>query len=161
MPGSDEEEKMLGRYRIVRTIGQGSYGKVKLGQNIETGEEVAVKKLLKEELRKRGGNERLKREVRMLKLINHPNVVKLVDVADTVSSIFLIMEHAAGGELFDYIIARKVTERDARRLFRQLLSAITYCHTNFIVHRDLKPENLLLDNQKNLKIIGLIFIYLF
>jgi len=97
----------------------------------------------------------------MLKLINHPNVVKLVDVADTVSSIFLIMEHAAGGELFDYIIARKVTERDARRLFRQLLSAITYCHTNFIVHRDLKPENLLLDNQKNLKIIGLIFIYLF
>ena len=98
---------------------------------------------------------RVKREIRILKLLNHPNIVRLFDVAETDKEIILTMEYAGGGELFDYIVAHsRLKEREARRIFRQILSAIAYCHENCIIHRDLKPENILLDNDRNVKVIG-------
>ena len=118
--------------------------------------QVALKFLSKENLLKRQTRMvRVKREIRILKLLNHPNIVRLFDVAETDKEIILTMEYAGGGELFDYIVAHsRLKEREARRIFRQILSAIAYCHENCIIHRDLKPENILLDNDRNVKVIG-------
>ena len=147
--------EQIGPYRIERTLGQGSFGEVKLGRNIHTHQEVAIKVIEKEKIKTKEQMGRLKREVRMLKLLHHPHIVQLYDVVDNERFIYLTMELANGGEVFDYIVAHgKLREREARRLFRQILSAIAYCHANFIVHRDIKPENLLLDRDHNVKIIG-------
>lgn len=97
---------------------------------------------------------RLQREIRFLKLLHHPHIVKVYDVIETAEHIYIIMEYAAGGELFDYIVAHKrVKEKEARSFFRMVLSAVDYCHKNAVIHRDLKPENLLLDERKWIKII--------
>ena len=105
---------------------------------------------------------RIKREVRLLKLLHHPNIVKLHEVAETNQEIILTMEHADGGELFDYIVTQgRVKEREARRIFRQIVSAVDYCHSNCIIHRDLKPENVLLDKERNVKIIDFGFANMF
>ena len=118
--------------------------------------QVALKFLSKENLLKRQTRMvRVKREIRILKLLHHPNIVHLYDVAETEKEIILTMEYAGGGELFDYIVAHsRLKEKEARRIFRQVLSAVAYCHENCIIHRDLKPENILLDNDRNVKIIG-------
>ena len=96
---------------------------------------------------------RIKREARIMKLLHHPHVVRLLDVFEEDKEIVLVMEYVPGGELFDHIVAQgKLRENDARRIFRHLISAIDYCHQNCIVHRDLKPENLLLDSEGKLKV---------
>jgi serine/threonine protein kinase len=148
--------EQIGPYRIERTLGEGSYGQVKLGRNLQNGgQEVAIKVIEKEKIKTVQQMERLKREVRMLKLLSHPHIVQLFDVVDAERVIYLTMEVAQGGEVFDYIVAHgRLREKEARRLFRQIISAIAYCHSNFIVHRDIKPENLLLDANRNVKIIG-------
>jgi MAP/microtubule affinity-regulating kinase len=94
------------------------------------------------------------REICILKLLKHPNIVQLFEVIeDDGGRIFLVLELVAGGELFDYIVARgRVKEKEARKFFRQIISGVEYCHANLVVHRDLKPENLLLDNDGNVKI---------
>ncbi|KAJ3001742.1 hypothetical protein HKX48_002725, partial [Thoreauomyces humboldtii] len=97
-----------------------------------------------------------------MRLLHHPNITRLFDVVETEHQIVLTMEHVEGGELFDYIVAQKrLKDRVARRLFRQIISALEYCHRSSIIHRDLKPENLLLDNEKNIKIIDFGFVKLF
>lgn len=97
---------------------------------------------------------RLQREIRFLKLLYHPHIIKVYDVVETLDSIYIMMEYANGGELFDYIVAnKKVKDPEAKDFFRQVLSAVDYCHKNAVIHRDLKPENLLLDSKKGIKII--------
>eukprot|EP00871_Galdieria_phlegrea_P004222 jgi/Galph1/4800/GphlegSOOS_G3480.1 len=98
-------------------------------------------------------DEKVKREIRILKLFNHPHVVRLYEVIDTPSDVFVITEYISGGELFDYIVERgRLVEDEARRCFQQIISGVAYCHKHLVVHRDLKPENLLLDSNMHVKI---------
>ncbi|KAL2912887.1 hypothetical protein HK105_207668 [Polyrhizophydium stewartii] len=153
-PGGPEPDLVIGNYRLERTIGQGTYGKVRLGFHTGTDEKVAVKIIEKSQIQSAKQVARLQREIRFLKLLHHPHIVKVHDVIETTDFIYIIMEYAVGGELFDYIVAHKrVKEREARSFFRQVLGAVDYCHKNAVIHRDLKPENLLLDDKKNIKII--------
>lgn len=146
--------EQVGAYRVDKTIGQGTYGKVKLGFHIVTGEKVAIKVIQKSTIENDRQIKRIQKEVRFLKLLHHPNIVRVYDVLETATEIFIVMEYASGGELFDYIVAHKrVKDREARHFFRQIVSALDYCHSNSVIHRDLKPENLLLDENKNIKII--------
>ncbi|XP_037606726.1 MAP/microtubule affinity-regulating kinase 3-like isoform X3 [Sebastes umbrosus] len=88
-----------------------------------------------------------------MKILNHPNIVKLFEVIETEKTLYLVMEYASGGEVFDYLVAHgRMKEKEARSKFRQIVSAVQYCHQRHIVHRDLKAENLLLDSDMNIKI---------
>eukprot|EP00124_Ichthyophonus_hoferi_P002027 Ihof_evm11s124 gene=Ihof_evmTU11s124 len=145
---------ILGHYCIGRTLGEGTYGKVKLGHDLRTDKNVAIKFIKRESIKTEKHRTRINREIRALKLLDHPNIIKVYDIFETEQEIIIAMEFASGGELFDYIVAHKqVKEREARKFFRQIVSAIDYCHASSIIHRDLKPENLLLDENKNIKII--------
>ncbi|KAJ3092186.1 MAP/microtubule affinity-regulating kinase 4 [Quaeritorhiza haematococci] len=151
---SEREPSVVGHYRIDRNIGQGTYGKVKLAYHVHTGEKFAIKVIEKSQIQSPKQVARLQREIRFLKLLHHPHIVKVYDVIESADLIYIVMEYAAGGELFDYIVAHKrVREKEARSFFRMVLSAVDYCHQNAVIHRDLKPENLLLDEKKCIKII--------
>eukprot|EP00732_Lithocolla_globosa_P003556 Lithocolla_globosa_v1_NODE_2903_length_1830_cov_9.584225.p1 type:complete len:595 gc:universal NODE_2903_length_1830_cov_9.584225:31-1815(+) len=144
----------VGNYMVEKTIGQGTYGKVKLGYQLQNREKVAIKVIEKASIENERQVKRIQKEIRFLKLLSHPSIVKVYDVLETEKEIFIVMEYASGGELFDYIVANKrVKEKEARSFFRQIISAVDYCHQNSVIHRDLKPENLLLDDQKRMKII--------
>lgn len=96
---------------------------------------------------------KLFREVTIMKMLDHPNIVKLYEVIDTQRTLYLVMEYASGGEVFDYLVAHgRMREKEARAKFRQIVSAVQYCHQKQIIHRDLKAENLLLDSEMNIKI---------
>eukprot|EP01135_Chromosphaera_perkinsii_P010330 Nk52_evm2s2118 gene=Nk52_evmTU2s2118 len=149
-----DNSPILGKYYLGRTLGEGTYGKVKLGSHVLTGEQVAVKVIERSSIKTPKHMTRLNREIKALKMLDHPNIIKLYDVFDYETKIILVMEYASGGELFDYIVAHKqVKEKEARKFFRQIVSAVDYSHRCGIVHRDLKPENLLLDDKKNIRLV--------
>ncbi|XP_008707167.2 serine/threonine-protein kinase MARK2 isoform X2 [Ursus americanus] len=149
---SADEQPHIGNYRLLKTIGKGNFAKVKLARHILTGKEVAVKIIDKTQLNS-SSLQKLFREVRIMKVLNHPNIVKLFEVIETEKTLYLVMEYASGGEVFDYLVAHgRMKEKEARAKFRQIVSAVQYCHQKFIVHRDLKAENLLLDADMNIKI---------
>ncbi|CAI2183760.1 7685_t:CDS:2 [Funneliformis geosporum] len=142
---------MFGPYLLLQTLGEGEFGKVKLGMHVDTGEEVAIKLIRKESVDTPSRLTKIEREIGVLRGVMHPNIVKLYDVFETDRYIGIIMEYASGGELFDHILAhRYLKERDACRLFAQLISGVNYLHQKNIVHRDLKLENLLLDRNRNI-----------
>ncbi|TPX69214.1 hypothetical protein CcCBS67573_g06897 [Chytriomyces confervae] len=142
----------IGNYLFQKTVGEGNFAKVKLAKHKLTGVEVAVKVIDKTTLdEKKLG--KLYREVRIMKLLNHPHIVKLYEVIETKHTVFLVMEYASGGELYDYLVVHgKMKEKEARAKFRQILSAVSYCHKKRVIHRDLKAENLLLDANLDIKI---------
>ncbi|XP_035289313.1 serine/threonine-protein kinase MARK2-like isoform X17 [Anguilla anguilla] len=147
-----DEQPHIGNYRLLKTIGKGNFAKVKLARHVLTGKEVAVKIIDKTQLNS-SSLQKLFREVRIMKLLNHPNIVKLFEVIETEKTLYLVMEYASGGEVFDYLVAHgRMKEKEARAKFRQIVSAVQYCHQKCIVHRDLKAENLLLDSEMNIKI---------
>ncbi|KAM4666512.1 MAP/microtubule affinity-regulating kinase 3 isoform 16-T16 [Amazona ochrocephala] len=147
-----DEQPHIGNYRLLKTIGKGNFAKVKLARHILTGREVAIKIIDKTQLNPTS-LQKLFREVRIMKILNHPNIVKLFEVIETDKTLYLIMEYASGGEVFDYLVAHgRMKEKEARAKFRQIVSAVQYCHQKHIVHRDLKAENLLLDADMNIKI---------
>ncbi|XP_024117760.1 MAP/microtubule affinity-regulating kinase 3a isoform X10 [Oryzias melastigma] len=150
---SDEPQPPhVGNYRLLKTIGKGNFAKVKLARHILTGREVAIKIIDKTQLNP-NSLQKLFREVRIMKILNHPNIVKLFEVIETDRTLYLVMEYASGGEVFDYLVAHgRMKEKEARAKFRQIVSAVQYCHQKHIVHRDLKAENLLLDADMNIKI---------
>ncbi|XP_063049584.1 MAP/microtubule affinity-regulating kinase 3-like [Engraulis encrasicolus] len=149
---SEDPPPHVGNYRLLKTIGKGNFAKVKLARHILTGREVAIKIIDKTQLNPTS-LQKLFREVRIMKLLNHPNIVKLFEVIETEKTLFLVMEYASGGEVFDYLVAHgRMKEKEARAKFRQIVSAVQYCHQKRIVHRDLKAENLLLDADMNIKI---------
>ncbi|XP_057533874.1 CBL-interacting serine/threonine-protein kinase 8-like [Amaranthus tricolor] len=145
--------RKVGKYEIGRTIGQGTYAKVKFAQNIETGESVALKVLDRSTICSKKMVEQIKREITILKTVRHPHVVRLYEVLASRTKIYIILEYITGGELFDKIAKRRrMSEVQARKYFQQLIDGIDFCHSKGVYHRDLKPENLLLDSQGNLKI---------
>ncbi|KAK8775754.1 hypothetical protein V5799_030900 [Amblyomma americanum] len=146
------EEPHIGRYRLLKTIGKGNFAKVKLAKHVPTGKEVAIKIIDKTQLNP-SSLQKLFREVRIMKMLDHPNIVKLYQVIETEKTLYLVMEYASGGEVFDYLVAHgRMKEKEARAKFRQIVSAVQYCHQKRIIHRDLKAENLLLDGEMNIKI---------
>ncbi|XP_048354266.1 serine/threonine-protein kinase MARK1 isoform X1 [Sphaerodactylus townsendi] len=149
---TNEDHPHIGNYRLLKTIGKGNFAKVKLARHVLTGREVAVKIIDKTQLNPTS-LQKLFREVRIMKILSHPNIVKLFEVIETEKTLYLVIEYASGGEVFDYLVAHgRMKEKEARAKFRQIVSAVQYCHQKCIVHRDLKAENLLLDGDMNIKI---------
>ncbi|KAJ9186915.1 hypothetical protein P3X46_002432 [Hevea brasiliensis] len=145
--------RKVGKYEIGRTIGEGTFAKVKFAQNTETGESVAMKVLDRSTIIKHKMIDQIKREISIMKLVRHPYVVRLHEVLASRTKIYIILEFITGGELFDKIVHHgRLSEAEARRYFQQLIDGVDYCHSKGVYHRDLKPENLLLDSQGNIKI---------
>ncbi|XP_053474137.1 5'-AMP-activated protein kinase catalytic subunit alpha-1 [Ictalurus furcatus] len=143
----------IGHYILGDTLGVGTFGKVKVGQHELTKHQVAVKILNRQKIRSLDVVGKIRREIQNLKLFRHPHIIKLYQVICTPTDIFMVMEYVSGGELFDYICKNgKLDEKESRRLFQQIISAVDYCHRHMVVHRDLKPENVLLDAHMNAKI---------
>jgi len=142
----------IGNYVFQKTVGEGNFAKVKLAKHKLTGVEVAIKIIDKTRIdEKKLG--KLYREVKIMKLLNHPNIVKLFEVIETKNTLFLVMEYSSGGELYDYLVVHgRMKEKEARVKFRQILAAVNYCHNKRVIHRDLKAENLLLDANFDIKI---------
>ncbi|GAB7355151.1 hypothetical protein MBLNU459_g5721t1 [Dothideomycetes sp. NU459] len=146
------KETKFGEYILGQTVGEGEFGKVKMGWKKEGGVQVAIKLIRRESL---GNNPnrlpKIYREIAILRELQHPNIVRLHEMVETERHIGIIMEYASGGELFDYILNhRYLKDNAARRLFAQLVSGVGYLHKKGIVHRDLKLENLLLDRNRNI-----------
>ncbi|KII83675.1 hypothetical protein PLICRDRAFT_47160 [Plicaturopsis crispa FD-325 SS-3] len=140
----------FGPYLLLQTLGEGEFGKVKLGLHNQWGEEVAVKLIRRGNIDTTVRMSKVEREIEVLRTLKHPNIVRLYDVIETDKYIGIILEYASGGELFDHILAhRYLKEKDASKLFAQLISGVWYIHQKKIVHRDLKLENLLLDRHRN------------
>ncbi|KAK1836296.1 kinase-like domain-containing protein [Podospora conica] len=145
-------EQRIGEYNIIKTLGEGSFGKVKLAVHRSTGQRVALKIISRKKLTSRDMQGRVEREIEYLQLLRHPHIIKLYSVIKSPSDITMVLEYA-GGELFEYIVrVRKIPEEQSRRFFQQIICAVEYCHRHKIVHRDLKPENLLLDENLNVKV---------
>lgn len=143
----------VGKYELGKTIGEGSFAKVKVAKNVETGDVVAIKILDREQVLRHKMVEQLKREISTMKLIKHPNVIKIFEVMASKTKICIVIEFVDGGELFDKIAKHgRLREDEARRYFQQLINAVDYCHSRGVFHRDLKPENLLLDSHGVLKV---------
>lgn len=145
--------RKVGKYEVGRTIGEGTFAKVKFARNTVTGESVAMKILAKSTILKHRMVEQIKREISIMKIVRHPNIVRLHEVLSSQTKIYIILEFVAGGELFDKIVHQgKIPEHESRRYFQQLIDAVAHCHSKGVYHRDLKPENLLLDSYGNLKV---------
>ncbi|XP_049409265.1 CBL-interacting protein kinase 18-like [Solanum stenotomum] len=143
---------LMQKYELGRLLGQGNFGKVYYGKNLESGQTVAIKVIDKEKVQKAGLTEQTKREISVMALVKHPHVVQLYEVMATKSKIYFVIEHAKGGELFNTLTKGRLKEDVARKLFQQLINAVEFCHSRDVYHRDLKPENLLLDENGNLKV---------
>ncbi|CAN1216865.1 CBL-interacting serine/threonine-protein kinase 24 [Linum perenne] len=139
--------RKVGKYEVGRTIGEGTFAKVKFARNMETGENVAMKVLVKSTILKHRMVDQIKREISIMKIVRHPNVLA------GRTKIYIILEFVTGGELYDKIVHQgRLKEHEARRYFQQLIDAVDHCHCKGVYHRDLKPENLLLDTAGNLKV---------
>ncbi|XP_037947782.1 uncharacterized protein LOC119679474 isoform X4 [Teleopsis dalmanni] len=150
---NNHRKKLRQRFDIIKKLGQGTYGKVQLGINKETGQEVAIKTIKKCKIEAEADLVRIRREVQIMSSVQHPNIIHIYEVFENREKMVLVMEFAAGGELYDYLSERKVlSEDEARRIFRQVATAVYYCHKHKICHRDLKLENILLDEHGNAKI---------
>ncbi|XP_050558004.1 serine/threonine-protein kinase BRSK2 isoform X3 [Spodoptera frugiperda] len=150
--GTSEVYQYVGPFRLEKTLGKGQTGLVKLGVHCVTGKKVAIKIINREKLSE-SVLMKVEREIAIMKLIEHPHVLGLSDVYENKKYLYLVLEHVSGGELFDYLVKKgRLTPKEARRFFRQIISALDFCHSHSICHRDLKPENLLLDERNNIKI---------
>lgn len=144
---------LLGRYEIGRTLGEGNFGKVKYARHIASGGHFAIKILDRSKILSLRIDDQIRREIGTLKLLKHPNVVRLHEVAASKTKIYMVLEFVNGGELFDKIaIKGKLSEHEGRRLFQQLIDGVSYCHDRGVYHRDLKPENVLVDRKGTIKI---------
>lgn len=152
--GSEENSGgvLRGKYELGRLLGHGTFAKVYLSRNLQTGKSVAMKVIGKEKVIKVGMMEQIKREISVMRTVKHPNIVELHEVMANRTKIYFAMELVRGGELFAKIAKGRLKEEVARNYFQQLISAIDFCHSRGVYHRDLKPENMLLDEEGNLKV---------
>jgi len=143
----------IGHYKVGSTLGVGTFGKVKMAEHQLTHQKVAIKIINKRKMEQMNMHEKIRREINILQYLRHPHVIRLYELLDTPSDIFMVMEYVSGGELFDHIVHKlRLREDEARRFFQQILSGVEYCHQCMVTHRDLKPENLLLDSNLHVKI---------
>lgn len=140
------------RYELGRLLGQGTFAKVYYGRSLRTSQSVAIKVIDKEKVLKVGLMDQIKREISVMRIVKHPNIVQLYEVMATKSKIYFVMEYAKGGELFNKVARGRLKEDVARKFFIQLMNAVDFCHSRNVYHRDIKPENLLLDENDNLKV---------
>ncbi|XP_015331696.1 serine/threonine-protein kinase MARK2-like, partial [Marmota marmota marmota] len=146
---SSSEDALMGQYEVLRCIGQGSFGTVRLARHILTGAEVAMKTVRKGQL----DPAFLQAEVAIMKAVDHPSVVQLFQVVETADHVYLVMEYAGWGQLLQYIPEGVgLPEQEAQGLFEQMASALRTCHAKGIVHRDVKAENILLDSRGRIKL---------
>ncbi|XP_011010304.1 PREDICTED: SNF1-related protein kinase catalytic subunit alpha KIN10-like isoform X1 [Populus euphratica] len=151
--GSSSLDMYLPNYKLGKTLGIGSFGKVKIAEHALTRHKVAIKVLNRRKIKNMEMEEKVRREIKILRLFMHPHIIRLYEVIETPSDIYVVMEYVKSGELFDYIVEKgRLQEDEARNFFQQIISGVEYCHRNMVVHRDLKPENLLLDSKCNVKI---------
>jgi protein-serine/threonine kinase len=148
----NQKRSKFGNYILGQTLGEGEFGKVKMGWKRDSPIEVAIKLIRRETLGSNSNRlQKIYREIHILRGLDHPNIVRLHEMVETERHIGIILEYASGGELFDYILNhRYLKDGPARKLFSQLISGVGYLHRKGIVHRDLKLENLLLDRNKNI-----------
>ena len=136
------------RYRLEKTIGKGSYGKVKMATDLSTGNVVAVKFIAKSSIKKPAHSVRIQREINLLTALHHPNIVRLFATLDTPHDIILVMEYVQGADLFEKIVGlteKRYQESEGRGIFQQIAEAVEYCHHYRVIHRDLKPENVMVE----------------
>ncbi|KAF1877448.1 hypothetical protein Lal_00040163 [Lupinus albus] len=151
--GGGGVDMFLPNYKLGKTLGIGSFGKVKIAEHVLTGHKVAIKILNRRKIKNMEMEEKVRREIKILRLFMHPHIIRLYEVIETPTDIYVVMEYVKSGELFDYIVEKgRLQEDEARNFFQQIISGVEYCHRNMVVHRDLKPENLLLDSKCNVKI---------
>nr|XP_061799261.1 serine/threonine-protein kinase SIK2-like [Nerophis lumbriciformis] len=142
----------VGFYEIIRTLGKGNFAVVKLAKHKVTKTQVAIKIIDKTRLNP-SNLEKIYREVQIMKLLNHPHIIKLYQVMETKDMLYIVTEYAKNGEMFEHLTSNgRMSEEEARKKFWQILTAVDYCHRHHIVHRDLKTENLLLDANMNIKL---------
>ncbi|XP_076904982.1 CBL-interacting protein kinase 5-like isoform X2 [Bidens hawaiensis] len=143
---------LMQRYELGKLLGHGTFAKVYHARNLKTNQSVAVKIIDKGKIMEAGLMNQIKREISVMRLVKHPNVVQLYEVMANKTNIYFAMEYIKGGELFDKVAKGRLKEDAARKYFQQLISAIDFCHSRGVCHRDLKPENLLIDESGKLKI---------
>jgi len=143
---------LMNKYEMGKMLGQGTFAKVYHARNIETSQSVAIKVTDKEKVLKGGLSDQIQREISVMKLVQHPNIVQMYEVMATKTKIYFVLEHVKGGELFNKVQRGRLKEDAARKYFQQLICAVDFCHSRGVYHRDLKPENLLLDENSNLKV---------
>ncbi|PPD90167.1 hypothetical protein GOBAR_DD12925 [Gossypium barbadense] len=146
------EMALLGKYEVGKLLGYGAFAKVYQARNMQTGETVAIKAVSKKKVLRGKMMAQVKREIAIMRRLNHPNIVKLIEVLATKSKVYFVMEYAKGGEFLTRINKGRFSEELCRRYFQQLISAVGFCHSRGVFHRDLKPENLLFDENWNLKV---------
>ena len=145
---------MIGKYRIVRRLGSGTTAKVELAQNTENNQYVAVKIIKKSAFDVKPDLQRkIRREIALMRLLDHPHLMKLIEVLESPHHMYIVLEYEEHGELFDYLVSRqRLSPEVAMKMFRQIIYGIDYLHQHCICHRDLKPENILLDHSDRVKI---------
>lgn len=150
------ENHNLDDYIIGKQIGQGAYALVYLGMCVKSNTKVALKIYQKEKMKDIQRQKSIRREIKIMKRINHPNITKLYDVIETDTQVVLVMEYISGGSTHGYLKSkpnRRIDENNARKIFSQLISCLQYLHSKCIAHRDIKLENVMLDNNRNVKLI--------
>ncbi|MFS7968913.1 putative protein kinase CAMK-CAMKL-CHK1 family [Helianthus anomalus] len=143
---------LMQKYEVGKMLGQGNFAKVYHGRDVKSNESIAIKVIDKEKVLKVGLIDQTKREISLMGMVKHPNIIQLYEVMATKTKIYFAMEYAKGGELFDKVAKGRLKEDVARKYFQQLICAVDFCHNRGVYHRDLKPENLLLDEYENLKV---------
>uniref|UniRef100_A0A6N2LZ08 non-specific serine/threonine protein kinase n=1 Tax=Salix viminalis TaxID=40686 RepID=A0A6N2LZ08_SALVM len=149
---SVSENALFGKYEVGKLLGCGAFAKVYHARDVQTGKSVAIKIINKKKISNPSLMSNIKREISIMRKLNHPHIVKLIEVMASKTKIYFVMEYVKGGELFAKVAKGRFSEDLSRKYFHQLISAVGYCHSRGIFHRDLKPENLLLDENGSLKV---------
>uniref|UniRef100_A0A8I6X1R2 non-specific serine/threonine protein kinase n=2 Tax=Hordeum vulgare subsp. vulgare TaxID=112509 RepID=A0A8I6X1R2_HORVV len=150
--GTEKGTVLMNRYELGRILGHGTFAKVYHARSLMCNHSVAIKVIDKEKVLRVGMIERIKREISVMRLVRHPNIVQLHEVMASKTKIYFVMEHVRGGDLFSRVAKGRLREEVARKFFQQLIAAIDFCHSRGVYHRDLKLENLLIDDTDNIKV---------